>query len=290
MGSDPDPIDHTTDGTIYVDANGQMQVNGWDDITTDIANAQSNITGLQNTKADKTTTVNNHPLSSNVVVTKGDVGLGSVIDKEMDDAPTANSDNYVESGGVFTAIKTVQDDIDAHESNTSNPHSVTKAQVGLGNVDNTSDADKPISTATQTALNDKVTGPSSSVSDNVVLFDGTTGKLVKDSGKTLGASIPAPSSSVSNQALIVNQSGDGYIFGEAGKVDDIKVNNTSVVQNKVADITTGTGLQSTSNEISHVTSGVTAGTYQSVTVNQLGHVTDGSNIFEFRTVYLEEVD
>ena len=32
---------------------------------------------------------------------------------------------------------------------------VTKAQVGLGNVDNTSDANKPISTATQTALNGK---------------------------------------------------------------------------------------------------------------------------------------
>lgn len=32
---------------------------------------------------------------------------------------------------------------------------LTKADVGLGNVDNTSDADKPISTATQTALNGK---------------------------------------------------------------------------------------------------------------------------------------
>lgn len=43
----------------------------------------------------------------------------------------------------------------SHTSNTSNPHSTTKAQVGLGNADNTSDANKPISTATQTALNAK---------------------------------------------------------------------------------------------------------------------------------------
>jgi hypothetical protein len=42
-----------------------------------------------------------------------------------------------------------------HITNTSNPHSTTKAQVGLGNVDNTSDLNKPISTATQTALNGK---------------------------------------------------------------------------------------------------------------------------------------
>lgn len=43
----------------------------------------------------------------------------------------------------------------SHTSNTSNPHSVTKSQVGLSNVDNTSDANKPVSTATQTALNAK---------------------------------------------------------------------------------------------------------------------------------------
>ena len=41
----------------------------------------------------------------------------------------------------------------SHTGSTSNPHGVTKTQVGLGNVDNTSDAAKPVSTATQTALN-----------------------------------------------------------------------------------------------------------------------------------------
>ena len=39
-----------------------------------------------------------------------------------------------------------------HTSNTSNPHSVTKAQVGLGSVDNTSDANKPVSTAQAAAI------------------------------------------------------------------------------------------------------------------------------------------
>lgn len=45
--------------------------------------------------------------------------------------------------------------LSGHTSNNSNPHSVTKAQVGLGNVDNTSDANKPISSATQAALDAK---------------------------------------------------------------------------------------------------------------------------------------
>jgi hypothetical protein len=46
-------------------------------------------------------------------------------------------------------------ELSAHSGSTSNPHSVTKTQVGLGNVDNTSDANKPVSSATQTALDAK---------------------------------------------------------------------------------------------------------------------------------------
>jgi hypothetical protein len=41
---------------------------------------------------------------------------------------------------------------DTHINATDNPHSVTKAQVGLGSADDTTDLNKPISTATQTAL------------------------------------------------------------------------------------------------------------------------------------------
>ena len=50
--------------------------------------------------------------------------------------------------------KVDQVDFDTHLNDFSNPHHVTKEQVGLGNVDNTSDMDKPISSAVQTELND----------------------------------------------------------------------------------------------------------------------------------------
>ncbi|UPJ69668.1 hypothetical protein [Bradyrhizobium sp. 191] len=53
------------------------------------------------------------------------------------------------------------------------------AVSGLENVDNTSDANKPVSTATQTALDAKVTGPASVTDDLPAIFDGTTGKLIK---------------------------------------------------------------------------------------------------------------
>lgn len=50
-------------------------------------------------------------------------------------------------------------------------HTHTKAQIGLGNVDNTSDANKPISTATQTALDGKV-GTSRAINTTAPLAGG----------------------------------------------------------------------------------------------------------------------
>ena len=61
----------------------------------------------------------------------------------------------IKSGWITLASKADSSTLTSHTSNTSNPHSVTKAQVWLWNVDNTSDLDKPISTATQSALNGK---------------------------------------------------------------------------------------------------------------------------------------
>lgn len=48
----------------------------------------------------------------------------------------------------------VNEKVDLHIANKSNPHGVTKVQVGLANVNNTSDADKPVSTAQATAIAD----------------------------------------------------------------------------------------------------------------------------------------
>lgn len=68
---------------------------------------------------------------------------------------------------VDASIALVQTNLNTHILNTSNPHSVTKAQVGLSNVDNTSDANKPISTATQTALNGKLNLTGGTLSGNL---------------------------------------------------------------------------------------------------------------------------
>ena len=49
---------------------------------------------------------------------------------------------------------TIDSKISTHTSDKNNPHEVNAEQIGLGNVDNTSDINKPISNATQQALNE----------------------------------------------------------------------------------------------------------------------------------------
>lgn len=81
-------------------------------------------------------------------------------------------------------ISNVETDLQIHMSNTNNPHQVTKSQLGLGDVDNTSDIGKPISTATQTALNlkvDKVIGKSLTTND---LTNALLGSILDSIAKT----------------------------------------------------------------------------------------------------------
>ena len=58
-----------------------------------------------------------------------------------------------EAEATGKAIAEVRQFAESHAINTSNPHKVTKAQVGLGNVDNTSDRNKPVSIAQEEAIN-----------------------------------------------------------------------------------------------------------------------------------------
>ena len=73
----------------------------------------------------------------------------------MSSSDKTKLDGLKDQAGITSDINAVQTNLETHINNKSNPHEVTKDQVGLGNVDNTSDANKPISTATQNALNGK---------------------------------------------------------------------------------------------------------------------------------------
>ena len=96
------------------------------------------IEALRTSKVDK---VEGKSLVSDDQITKlADLDSQESITSNIADAKKAGTD--------------AQSSLDSHASNVSNPHKVTKDQVGLGNVDNTSDINKPISNATKTALDE----------------------------------------------------------------------------------------------------------------------------------------
>lgn len=66
--------------------------------------------------------------------------------------------------------------LDSHLIDYNNPHQVTKEQVGLSNVDNTSDKNKPISTETKSALDGKINTSDLGKPNGVAQLD-DTGKI-----------------------------------------------------------------------------------------------------------------
>lgn len=73
----------------------------------------------------------------------------------MDGEASVGTENYYAAGDhrhPTDITRASVEELNAHINDKTNPHSVTKEQVGLGNVDNTSDINKPISTATQNEL------------------------------------------------------------------------------------------------------------------------------------------
>ena len=107
-----------------------------------------------------------------------------LLKEEVDTKASINSlNNYVLKNDLTDTLdeyalksdissKAEASDLISHISNTLNPHKVTKEQIGLGNVNNTSDINKPISIAMQTALNEKqdnlTTGYGISIENNVI--------------------------------------------------------------------------------------------------------------------------
>ena len=114
-------------------------VNGWIRINA--------ISGDVNVQSDW-----NSVAGDSLILNKPTIPSGNkIIDWTIDNGATViNPGNYTDT--IYNSIT-----VDTHIANvTTNPHNVTKINVGLGNVDNTSDANKPVSTATQTALDNKV--------------------------------------------------------------------------------------------------------------------------------------
>jgi hypothetical protein len=110
-------------------------------------------------------------------LTAGQIGLGNVENTADLDKPisrlTQKALDSKQDKGDYVVTSTLLD----HLTDAKNPHSVTASQLGLGNVENTKDDDKPISKLTQKALDskqDKLTQ-----GDGIkITYDGATSKVI----------------------------------------------------------------------------------------------------------------
>jgi hypothetical protein len=90
----------------------------------------------------------------------------------------ADMESYISSLDIPTNTQqqTTNTNLTNHTSDTNNPHGVTKSQVGLGNVDNTSDANKPVSTPQKQEIDNKYNAAISYINSKIsVKVDKVTG-------------------------------------------------------------------------------------------------------------------
>ena len=182
------------------------------------------------------------------------------LDNKLDDSQLVDSfTNHVTDNNYIPSAKLV-DDTKVNKTTTVNGHAlssnvtVSKSDVGLGNCDNTSDLDKPISTATQTALDAKVaykTGTGITyTADHIATFDDTTGKVIKDSGYTIATSVPSGAvfTDANTQQLITNGNYNrpllmsNYDIGSAVSSTGPTYKYTNIYANPSTGVITATGF------------------------------------------------
>lgn len=107
-----------------------------------------------------------------------------VLESEIERANSAENSNSAniseETTRALLAEETIRTSLQEHISDKTNPHNVTKEQLAIGNVDNTSDIDKPVSTAQQNALDTVLSTHNTSDSshnDMRLLISGLTTRL-----------------------------------------------------------------------------------------------------------------
>ena len=162
-------------GKIYVtkDTNLTYRWSGsrYIEISASLALGETSSTAYPGDKGKETTDkVNTHvaDLNNPHQVTKEQVGLGNVDNTSDKDKPVSDATqqliNEVKES-INSGNTTITDNLTKHIEDYNNPHKVTKDQVGLGNVDNTSDKDKPLSDAAKEAINEVKTLITSSGTD-----------------------------------------------------------------------------------------------------------------------------
>lgn len=237
------------------------ELNYMDGVTSNVQGQINALTEVVNGKSDDdhTHTITANYSDDDVVILVGTDGTDSVtysashatsgVTAGTYKSVTVNEYGHITAGtnpttlegyGIIDAAKKA--DFEAHTSNTSNPHSVTAAQVGLGNVDNTADMDKPVSNAQQDALDDLKTELSESIvseSDEWTVVDENGNVILRVDDKGLETTTVTAQAVVVNNINVETKFGDQLLLIQAAQslADTNKTNLDNHIEDSVAHIT-----------------------------------------------------
>jgi len=178
--------------------------------------------------------------------------------------------------GVTSAVQTQIDDLDTAKADLASPtftgtvSGIDKTMVGLENVDNTTDANKPVSTATQTALDLKANIASPSFSGTAEAADLIiTGNLTVQGTTT---TISASDLVVRDNMIYLNQAGLFDLSNAVGDGTNVVFTTTENHDIKLGDYVTVTGVTPVAFDVNGDGVEVTAVTSNTITI--LSSVTD----------------
>lgn len=135
--------------------------------------------------------------------------------------------------------------------------SISKGNIGLSNVDNTSDLDKPISILTQNALNnkvDKVVGKSLIEDTEISRLKGMSTGANKVEASITNGNVKIDGVETNVYTLPNNIATKDYVDMNGGKIDAIEVNNVQQeIVNKKVNITVPTNVSELRNDKGYLT-------------------------------------
>ena len=185
----------------------------------------------ENLLVPKTTTVNGHSLSTNINITPTDIGLDLVnntsdINKPVSTSQANANTTTLNSAKTYTDLETTRattaENLLVAKTVTVNGHalfsniSVTAIDVGLGNVNNTSDTNKPVSTAQATADTNTLNS-AKAYTDNLVV------SLLDDRGNHNASTGSYPTIGGSGISGAINKS-DFWYINVAGVINGVSFN------------------------------------------------------------------
>ncbi len=197
------------------------------------------------TKDDENYAVENHTHKTTDITNF----ISSVQNIVLTGLSTASNSVISVTDTILSALGKLQSQISSHQDNDSNPHSVTKEQINLGNVDNTSDSNKNVLSASKLTTPQTITignvgksfDGSDSISFTVLEIGAVSNEILTATIPITGWSDTAPYTIAISVPGLTNSSPNiGPVYSTDPDIGSNEIEAWNVINNGYIDCTTNT--------------------------------------------------